>query len=175
MNNTRRAFFRKATLMGAAMSLSPLRRLVAAPRLSADPVDPEIVKELVGKAHKDLDRVKEILTEHPLILNASWDWGDGDFETAIGAAGHMGLRETAIYLLDKGARADIFVLTMLGETEIVKATIERYPGLLHASGPHGFTLLHHAQKGGEQALNLVDFLTEKGVTETFIDVFHKKG
>ncbi|TNE50383.1 MAG: ankyrin repeat domain-containing protein [Bacteroidetes bacterium] len=133
-----------------------------------------MVKEYVGKAHNDLGRVREILDEHPLILNAAWDWGDGDFETALGAAGHVGFRDMALFLLDKGARADIFVLTMLGETAIVKALVERYPALLTSIGPHGFTLLHHAKRGGEQAQDLLDFFTEKGLAETYIDIFGKK-
>ncbi|MCC6458835.1 MAG: ankyrin repeat domain-containing protein [Saprospiraceae bacterium] len=140
----------------------------------ADPLDDALVKEYVGAAHKDLDRVRTMLTEQPLLLNASWDWGKGDFETALGAAGHVGRRDIAEFLLDKGARADLFVLTMLGETAIVKSTLERFPQLLHSYGPHGFTLLHHAQRGGEAAQNLLDFLNGKGLTETFNDVFQKK-
>ena len=62
---------------------------------------------------------------------------------------------------------------MLGETEMIKGLLERYPALLQSIGPHGFTLLHHAKRGGEAAQNLLDYLTEKGLKETFIDVFGK--
>lgn len=162
-------------MLGTAFSLNPLGQpLLAAPVAGPkDPIDPAVVKDFVGKAHNDLDRVTEIIGEHPLVLNVAWDWGNADFETALGAAGHVGRRDIAEFLLEKGARADIFVLTMLGETEIVKAILERFPGLLNSIGPHGFTLLHHAQRGGEAAQNLLDYLTEKGLTETFIDVFGK--
>lgn len=171
----RRSFLHRATLLGTTLALNPLNTsLFAAPAKGlADPIDPALVKEYVGKAHSDLNRVQELLAEHPLLLHAAWDWGAGDYETALGAAGHVGHQEMAQFLIEKGARADLFVLTMLGETAIVKASLERYPAFLNAIGPHGFTLLHHAKKGGEPALNLLDFLTEKGLTETFIDVFGK--
>jgi len=54
----------------------------------------------------------------------------------------------------------------LGNTQIVKAYIETYPGYLNARGPHGFTLLHHAQKGGDDAKELADYLQSKGLKET---------
>lgn len=94
--------------------------------------------------------------------------GAGDFETALGAAGHMGLKETANFLLSLGARADIFVLTMLGKTDIVKAILKDYPSLLNSKGPHGFTLLHHAEKGGKESEELVAHFQSLGLTETFI-------
>jgi hypothetical protein len=131
-------------------------------------IDPKIVNEFVKIAHSDFGRVKEMLKEYPLLLNSSWDWGGGDFETALGAAGHMGLKETANFLISLGARADIFVLTMLGKTDIVKETLKAYPNLLNAKGPHGFTLLHHAEKGGEESEALAKHFKSLGLTETFI-------
>jgi hypothetical protein len=126
----------------------------------------EIVNEFVKVAHSDFDKVKQMLDEHPLLLNSSWDWGGGDFETAIGAAGHMGHKDMANYLLNKGARADIFVLTMLGKTEIVKSILKEYPALLNSAGPHGFTLLHHAEKGGQESEELFAHIKALGLTET---------
>ena len=137
------------------------------------PIDKAVVNEFVKVSHNDFDRAKEILNEYPHIINASWDWGDGDFETAIGAAGHMGHRDYALYLIEQGARADIFVLTMLGQTEIVKATLSQYPNLLNSLGPHGFTLLHHAKQGGENSAELYDFLQTKGLKETFVKIYKK--
>ena len=131
----------------------------------------EMVKEFVLIAHRDLDKVKQMLTAQPLLLNASWDWGGGDFETAIGAAGHMGLKEMANYLLEKGARTDIFVLTMLGKTGIVKGMLADFPGLLNSAGPHGFTLLHHAEKGGKESQELFDYLQTLGLKEKHRKLF----
>ena len=135
------------------------------------PIPSETVREFVRVAHSDLEKVKEMLTAQPLLLNASWDWGGGDFETAIGAAGHMGLKDTANFLLDRGARTDIFVLTMLGKTGMVKSMLNDYPSLLNAAGPHGFTLLHHAEKGGKESEELFSYLQSLGLKEKHRKLF----
>jgi hypothetical protein len=51
----------------------------------------------------------------------------------------------------------------LGKTQIVKSYLEAFPGYINARGPHGLTLLHHAQKGGDDAKELLDFLKNKGL------------
>ena len=89
----------------------------------------------------------------------------GDFETALEGAGHVGDREIAEYLIGQGARANIFVLTMLGHTAVVKAQLAAYPHLLRSKGPHGLTLLHHATRGGEPAKELLEHIQELGLTE----------
>ncbi len=135
-----------------------------------EPYKLEIVKEFVIAGHSKLTRVKEMLEQYPNLLYCRYDWGNGDFEEAIEGAGHLGNKEIAQYLIEKGARPNIFVLTMLGETAIVKAILEKYPVLLKAKGAHGLTLLHHANKGGEGAVNLVDYFQQKGLTETQIKI-----
>ena len=77
----------------------------------------------------------------------------------------MGDREIAEYLIGQGARANIFVLTMLGHTAVVKAQLAAYPHLLRSKGPHGLTLLHHATRGGEPAKELLEHIQELGLTE----------
>lgn len=169
--------FLKTSLVGLLGIGSFAKQALASNNLALnkiEPIDYEIVKEFVLKAHRDFDRVKELLEQYPHVLNASVDWGDGDFETAIGAMGHMGYRDEALWMIDKGARADIFVLTMLGETKLVKAHLEAFPKLINSIGPHGFTLLHHAKKGKEHGQDLVDFLTEKGLTESHVKYFKKE-
>jgi hypothetical protein len=118
----------------------------------------EKVKEFVAVAHGDLERVKALLVEEPALLNATWDWGGGDFETALGAAGHMGRRDIALHLLEKGARMDIFVAAMLGELKIVQATLNAFPNLIRSLGPHGIPLLAHAKAGGEPAKAVLEYL-----------------
>jgi len=121
-------------------------------------LEPKVVEEFVSNAHGDLDRVKELLTQKPALVNATWDWGGGDFETALGAAGHMGRKDIANYLLEHGARLDIFVAAMLGKLEIVKATLSAYPKAKDIPGPHGIPLIAHARAGGEEAQSVVEFL-----------------
>ena len=147
---SRKDFLKKGLLFTAGISLLP-NMVFSQNQEKPAPIDPKVVSEFVRVAHSDFEKVKTMIKEHPLLLNAAWDWGNGDFETAIGAAGHMGHKDIANFLISLGARADIFVLTMLGKTDIVKALLKTYPNLLNSIGPHGFTLLHHAEKGGKDA------------------------
>ncbi len=123
------------------------------PAIAAD-----LVKEFVIAGHANLPRTQELLAATPGLLNASWDWGGGDFEMAIGGAGHMGNREIALYLIGQGGRMDIFVAAMLGRLDIVEPALKAFPPLLHSKGPHGIPLLTHAKKGGEHAAEVVKFL-----------------
>ncbi|MGB6150624.1 MAG: hypothetical protein WBG48_01420 [Pricia sp.] len=128
------------------------------------PLSIKLVKEFVVAGHKNLSRVKEMLHEHPNLIYSSYDWGNSDYEEAIEGAAHLGNKEIAEYLISQGARVNLFTLTMLGKTDLVKPTLEAYPELLHAKGPHGFTLLHHANVGN--AVKLQDYLMENGLRET---------
>ncbi len=121
-------------------------------------LQPELVQQFVGNAHGDLGRVRELLQQEPALINAAWDWGGGDWETALGAAAHMGRKDIACYLLDHGARLDLFAAAMLGELEIVKSVVTAFPNALHVPGPHGIPLIAHAQAGGEDAVVVVEFL-----------------
>ncbi len=123
-----------------------------------EPIAAATVKEFVGAAHGKLDRVKEMLEESPSLLNATWDWGGGDFEMAIGGAGHMGRADIANYLIEKGARFDIFVAAMLGRLDVVKATLVAYPALKDSAGPHGISLLRHAEAGGKGAEPVLEYV-----------------
>ena len=124
----------------------------------APPLDPELVQALVLNAHSDLDAVRGLLDREPALVNAAWDWGAGDWETGLGAAAHMGRRDIATFLLDRGARLDLFAAAVLGELEIVLSILTAFPQLRDAAGPHGIPLLAHAEAGGEQARDVVEFL-----------------
>lgn len=126
------------------------------------PLPGDLVKEFVGAGHGDLEKTKTMLEKERGLLNAAWDWKAGDFETAIGGAGHMGRKDIALYLLSQGARMDIFVAAMLGRMEILKPTLDAFPNLVASKGPHGITLLAHAKKGGEDAAAVVEYLNSLG-------------
>jgi hypothetical protein len=121
-------------------------------------LDAKLVQEFVGNAHGDLNRVQELLEQEPALINACWDWGGGDFETGLGAASHMGRRDIACFLLEKGARLDIFTAAMLGELDIIKAALTAFPEAIHTPGPHGIPLIAHAQAGGEVAKEVLEYL-----------------
>lgn len=132
------------------------------------PLDIKLVKDFVVAGHKNLELVKEMLSEYPNLIYCRYDFGNGDFEEAIEGAGHMGDKEIANYLVAQGARVNLFVLTMLGETNLVKLTLEAYPQLVFSKGPHGFTLLHHAKAGN--ATELYNYLEEKGLKKMQIPI-----
>ena len=90
-------------------------------------IDRNLVEEMVRKAHGDLDRVKQLVGEKPALVNATWDWGGGDFESALGAAAHVGRRDIATFLLENGARLDLFAAAMLGKLDVVKAVLGAFP------------------------------------------------
>jgi len=160
----RKHFLLQSATAGAAVLMNPLQSL-AKPHEGETPYKLEVVKEFVIAGHGKLDRVKEMLEEYPNLLFCRYDWGNGDFEEAIEGAGHVGNKEIASYLIQKGARPNLFVLTMLGETTIVKSAIEKYPSLLTAKGPHGLSLLHHATKGGDASKELLDYFKMKGLSD----------
>ena len=122
------------------------------------PIDKELVAEFVLKAHGDLDFVRQTVEREPAVVNAAWDWGGGDWETGLGAASHVGRRDIAEYLLEHGARKDVFAAAMLGEVDVVRAMLDAQPELGEARGPHGISLRAHAEAGGEQAGGVLDLL-----------------
>jgi len=122
----------------------------------------ELVRDVVGASHGNLARVKELVTAHPTLARASWDWGFGDHEAAIDAASHMGNRPIAEFLIANGARPTIFTMAMLGRVDAVRAMIDALPGVQRTRGPHGITLLAHAKAGGADAAGVVSYLDTLG-------------
>lgn len=144
-----------------------------APSASATPPDPDnvpdfpehdpqieraLVKRFVIAGHSNLPAVKKMLEKNPGLINGAIDWGNGDFETALGGASHMGRRDIAEYLLEHNARLDIFAATMLGKLDIVKAAVAAFPNIVNVPGPHKIPLIVHAEKGGAQAAAVLEFL-----------------
>lgn len=117
-----------------------------------------LIQDFVSKSHADLEGIQELLTRQPALINSAWDWGGGDWETGLGAAAHMGRSDIANYLLENGARLDLFSAAMLGKLEIVRAALEAYPEAINIPGPHGIPLIAHALAGGIAAREVYDYL-----------------
>jgi hypothetical protein len=117
-----------------------------------------LVQDFVIFAHMDVAMVKKLLDKEPALVNSFMDWGGGDWESGLGAAAHMGNREMAGLLLERGARMDIFCAVMMGQIEAVKAFLTLQPKLIDARGPHGFSLHFHAQLAGKDADAMVAYL-----------------
>ena len=176
---TRRAFstFSAGFVLGSASELAaaepapfphavrteaPFERDYPPPGFNPSWKKPQINKLLVQDwvifAHMDLAMLKKLLEREPGLLNAEMDWGGGDWETALGAASHMGRHDIAEFLLEKGARIDLFCAAMMGLIDAVKSFLALQPSLIDAKGPHGFSLHFHAQVGGERSAKVLDYL-----------------
>lgn len=171
MKPTRRQFLQVSSAAAAAATLAPhaAAASAAAPPTISDAFPshpPELAREMVGVSHGNIARVKELLAERPSLAKAVWDWGFGDWETALGAASHVGNREIAELLLANGARPDLFTAAMLGWLDVVKAYVTANPGIQRLKGPHSIPLLAHAEAGGEKAATVVAYLkTVEGAGE----------
>src|SRR5213082_2206620 len=156
------------SFLGRALLLAQPGLSGSTPKASADVVpdfpehDPQIdrarVKRFVIAGHFNLEAVKEMLATDPTLINGAIDWGNGDFETALGGASHMGRRDIAEFLLEHNARMDVFAATMLGKLDIVKAAVAAFPNIVNVPAPHKIPLIKHAEKGGEQAKAVLEFL-----------------
>jgi len=117
-----------------------------------------LVQDFVIYAHSELDMVRKLLEKEPALLNATMDWGHGDWETGLGGASHMGRHDIVEFLLDRGARIDIFCAAMMGQLDAVKSFLTLQPKLIDAKGPHGFSLHFHAQVGDKRSENVLAYL-----------------
>jgi hypothetical protein len=143
----------------------PRRNLLAAAALAALPLPgqdkpappppkprqtDEVVKAFVIAGHDNakIAKVKEMLDQDPNLAVASWDWGGGDWESALGGASHLGSRDMAHFLLENGARIDAFCATMLGRRDLLAAILATTPAVVRVVGPHRYTLLYHAAVSG---------------------------
>lgn len=157
MHLSRRNLIQGGILMAAGAMLgdsSPLQPQSPAnsipdrgPRL-----DNDLVREFVVAGHANLEKTRELLARQPALVNATWDWGGGDWETALGGAAHMGNREIAEFLLSHGARMDIFCAAMLGRIAVVRAFLADDPKIVDLKGPHGIPLIRHAMAGKQEAV-----------------------
>jgi hypothetical protein len=118
----------------------------------------QLIADFVIFAHSDVEMTEKLLDREPMLINASMDWGNGDWESALGGASHMGRRDIVEVLLERGARMDIFCATMMGQLEAVKQMVTLQPKLIDSRGPHGFSLHFHAQLAGKDADKMLAYL-----------------
>ncbi|MEY4530674.1 MAG: hypothetical protein RLZZ156_1395 [Deinococcota bacterium] len=126
-------------------------------------LDNETIKEFVIAGHGNFEKVKAMLLENPELLNTAFEWREGDFETALQAASHVGNDAIARFLLSQGAKLEITTAAMLGDVEGVEIFLTQNPDLIQAKGAHGITLLTHAVMS--EKADLVRSLILKGATE----------
>ncbi|MBO0887533.1 ankyrin repeat domain-containing protein [Candidatus Bathyarchaeota archaeon] len=125
---------------------------------SSDPI-----RDLVIAGHGNLDKVKQVLLEHPELLNVAYRWGENDSETAIQAAAQVGNAPIAEFLLGKGAPLEICTAAMLGRESEVRKKLDENPASAKATGAHGIPLLPHAVWSGNPAL--VELVYNRGASD----------
>ena len=113
------------------------------------PINPDLVKDFVIASHAKLEKVESLEKEEPGLVRASLDWGEGDWESGLEAAGHMGNTDIALFLLDRGAPMTVFCAAMLGETSLVRAFLETDPEMSQRSGVHKISLIYHVAISGK--------------------------
>ena len=149
----RRLVLKAGALTGAGIAVGAVRPLFAQTIPDRGPrLDMDMVQEFVKVAHGDMEKTKKMLEAQPALVNATWDWGGGDWETGLGGASHVGSAAVAEYLLSKGARMDVFCAAMLGRIDIVKAFLAADPKIVDLPGPHRIPLIRHAIAGKQDAV-----------------------
>lgn len=141
---------------------APFERDYPAPEFKPSWKNPQLnrtmLQDFIIYAHSDLEMTRKLLDREPMLINGMMDWGKGDWESALGGASHMGRHDIVGFLLERGARIDIFCAAMMGQLEAVKAFLTLQPKLIDARGPHGFNLYFHAQLAGKDAERMVAYL-----------------
>ena len=97
-----------------------------------------VVDELVGNAHGNLERVKEIVVNKPDLMNAKASWN----ETPLEAATQMGNRPIIEFLLNHGAHIDFFTVLVLGRLDDVDRELKQHPDRAQARGIHDLPALY---------------------------------
>lgn len=166
---TRRSFLATTPLtLAAVASAGPAKAQPGAelaPPGDLYPTTPgERASEFVGACHVQFDKVKAMLAEDAGLAKASWDWGFGDWETAIGACSHTGRLDIIELLVAHGARPTVFTLATLDRVDALRDLLEHVPNLEAVEGPHSISLLRHAKAG--KAQRVTEYLESRGAKDT---------
>jgi len=95
----------------------------------------DIVRDFVANAHGNLERVQELLQQEPMLINAAWDWGGGDWETGLGAAAHMGKRRSRTIFWSKGQGWIFLQRPCLGIWRLSRPSSKRFPLFAMGAAP----------------------------------------
>lgn len=174
---SRRTFVQLAPLAGAGFVLARTGAAIAGESSVGSAAAPsnfpqqdhEVAQQVVGLSHGKLEELTPLVEARPSLANAAYDWGFGDWETAMGAASHVGRLDIAEFLIRHGARPDLFTFAMMGHLALVRSAVETVPGIQSVRGPHGITLLQHARNAGERSTAVVEYLERVGGADPTYD------
>jgi len=120
----------------------------------------EIRNQFIVNCHMNFEGVKEAIAQFPEIVNS---YNPEIFESALGAAGHVGNRPIALYLLAHGADLELAAAVMLGMKEEARELIAADPSLLKKGGAHHISIGYHAVLSGDQ--EMVELIWNAGEQE----------
>lgn len=123
-------------------------------------LDQKTRNQFIIKCHMNYDAVKEAVTERPEIVNS---YNPKINESGLGAAGHVGNRQIAEYLLSHGAELELGAAAMLGMKTEVSEFIASDPSLLKKGGAHGISIGYHAVLSGD--IDIVQMIWDAGEQE----------
>lgn len=98
---------------------------------------------LVGAAHSNLDRVREMVREHPELVHAVSTTTEG----AIEAGAHTGRLPIVDFLLEHGAAYALPTAIVRNDRERVQTLLAEDPLRIHERGPHDFAMLWYPAIG----------------------------
>lgn len=103
----------------------------------------------------DFAKVKVILDKNPSLVNTSEDG-----ITPVLYAAYQENRKMVNFLVSRGARTDMFVVTIIGDKAKVKSFLDANPNLVNAKDQNGQTPLHWAANKGH--IQIVKMLVSLG-------------
>jgi hypothetical protein len=104
----------------------------------------------------------DVLLKYGADINAQSAWWAGAFGALHGADVEM-----AQYLIERGAKLDVFSAAEQGRLDVLVSLIEANPTLVHAKGPDGQRALHFARSTA-----VIDYLLENGAEINARDLDH---
>ncbi len=108
--------------------------------------------------------VQALLAEEPSARERRLGLGRRRLGDGSRGGGAHGPAQIALFLLEHGARLDLFAAAMLGYFDIVSAVLSDFPEMHDALGPHGIPLVEHARAGGADARAVLELLEATEVT-----------
>lgn len=130
-------------------------------------ISQEEANQFIIFCHSDLESVKTKVTEKPEIVNV---YNPQAHETALGAAGHIGRRDIAEFLLDNGAVLELAAAAMLGMRDEVTEWLSQDATLAASGGAHNIPVAFHAAMSGDT--EIMQLLWDHGAEEQVKNSLH---
>ena len=114
-----------------------------------------LVNQFVSVSHGNFDKTRQLLKDHPALLNtrASWD------ELGIEAASHVGQFAMAEWFAEQGAPVSSCTAVLLGRGDLLKQHIAADPRVVRERGAHDIAILAYTAYATEQTAIAEQLLT----------------